>query len=270
MVKASTARTLAVVLLAAALSVLAVLAAPRAEATPAEPEPVCATWGLRSIVQEWGEAAEGSKVVNAGKVVVTKPEGGGTEFAAFDLDVSAEAETLVSVHYKLSDGAATSAGAVRLFGYADQEANTLTDVPDWKDVAGAEQGNLVLTLPAGSKLGTLGVVYDASNSAGGKVTFTKMTIGDRPVSFTECVEPTPSPSVTTPAPSSSVTTPPATDPAATPSATVPPVAGGPSLPVTGVGLAEIVTGGILLLIAGAVAWLVAPSLRRRKRTTFEA
>jgi hypothetical protein len=90
------------------------------------------------------------------------------------------------------------------------------------------------------------------------------------VTVEDCPEPTPSPSVTTPAATTPPATPPATDPAATPSGTVPPVAGGPSLPVTGVGLPQIVTAGILLLIAGAVAYLLSPVFKRRRRTTFEA
>lgn len=264
-------RTAMAILAAAVLLALAVVTAPRAEAATPEAEPVCATWGLRSIVQEWGPAAEGSEVVNASTVKITKPEGGGTEFAAFDLEVTAETETHVAVHYELGDGAATSAGAVRMFGYSEQDANTLTDTPDWVDVAEGDEGDLLITLPAGASLGTLGVVYDASNNAGGHVTFTDMMVDDRPVSFTECVEPTPSPSATTPAPTTAPpTTPPATDPAASPSTTVPPVAGGPSLPVTGVGLPQIIAGGALLLIVGAVAYLVAPALKRRKRATFEA
>jgi hypothetical protein len=248
------------------LLVLVILAAPGRAAT--EPEPVCATWGLRSIVQEWGQPAEGSEVVNASTVKITKPEGGGTEFAAFDLEVTAPDadETHVVVHYELGDGAATSAGAVRLFGYADQDANTLTDAPDWTDVAEADSGDLVFTLPAGAELGTLGVVYDASNSAGGHVVFSGMKIGNRPVSFTACPEPEPTPTTPSPEPSASATTP----APVTTQTTAPPVAGGPSLPVTGVGLPQIIAVGALLLIVGGVAYLVAPALKRRKRATFEA
>lgn len=265
-------RTGAVVLLAALFAVLAVLVAPRAEAaTPdQDPAPVCATWGLRSIVQDWMDPAEGSEVVNSTTVKLTKPEGGGTEFAAFDVEFTAETETQVMVHYATGNGAATTAGAVRMFGYAEQDANTLTDGPDWVAVAEADEGNLLFTLPAGTELGTLGLVYDASNSAGGHVTFTDMVVGDRPVSFTECPDPSPSPSVSpsasaTPEPSASATTP---APAGT--TVAPPPAAGPSLPVTGVSLPQVIAGGALLLIVGAVAYLVAPALRRRKRTTFQA
>ena len=230
-------------------------------ATP-EPEPVCGDWNIRSIVQEWGPPAAGSEVVSASKVKITKPEGGGTEFAAFDLNVTVAAATAVSVKYELGDGAATSAGAVRLFGYAEQDANTLTDAPDWSDVAEADEGTLTFELPAGT-LGTLGVVYDASNSAGGHVVFEDMAVGNRPVSFTTCQEPTPSPTVTTPA----ATTPPATaPPTVAPSATAPPVAGGPSLPVTGVSVWHILGAGAILVALGVMTRLLFRP--RRVRTTI--
>ena len=43
--------------------------------TPVE----CPTWTLRSVVNDWGPAADGSAVVDANTVVLTKPVGGGTE-----------------------------------------------------------------------------------------------------------------------------------------------------------------------------------------------
>jgi hypothetical protein len=241
-----------------------------AKATPAEPEPVCATWQLRGATGpypdvDFGDAPADAEVVSSSKVVLVKPTEGvqpGVEFAAFDLDVELEAATAVSVDYVLSDGASTAAGAVRMFGYVEQGADSVLTAPDWKDVAEADSGTLTFEVPAG-KIGTLGLVYDDSNHAAGKVTFTNLAIGNRAVSFTECPEPTPSPSVTTPA----ATTPPATaPPTVEPSATVPPVVGGPSLPVTGVNVWTLGGAGLVLIALGVAVWgLFRP---KRVRTTI--
>lgn len=246
-----------------------------AKATPAEHEPVCATWKLRGATGQYpditfGGAPAGAEVVSSSKVVLVKPTEGtmpGVEFAAYDLDVELDSATAVSVSYELSDGASTAAGAVRMFGYAEQDADTLNDAPDWSDVAEADEGSLTFEVPAGT-IGTLGLVYDASNNSAGKATFTGLKIGDRAVSFTECEEPTPSPSVTTPAATTpAATTPPATaPPTVEPSATVPPVAGGPSLPVTGVKLWHFVAGGVILLGLGVVTRIFFRP--RRVRTTL--
>lgn len=178
---------------------LTALAAP-AVATETD-NAVCATWKIQGATGtypdiEFGDAPEGSSVINAHKVELTKPQTGdmpGVEFAAKDVDYLAEAEVQVTVEYELTDGATPAAGAVRLFGYADQDANTVNDGPDWQDEADSTSGALSFTVPAEGKIGTLGLVYDASNDSDGLVTFRNLKVGDRLVSFTTCPEPTTEP-----------------------------------------------------------------------------
>lgn len=117
---------------------------------------------------------------------------------------------------------------------------------------------------ATTKVVSFGVGY--ANDTGNKALVSSITFQGTEYDLTCEPEPSPdptTPSPSTPAPSSSATTPPAGDP--TPDATDPPVAGGPNLPITGVDLADVVTGGILLLIGGAMVWLLAGA-RPRPRT----
>ena len=231
-------------------------------------ETVCGTWQLRGATGQYpaitfGGAPAGASVESASSVKLVKPTEGvmpGVEFAAYDLDVSVVNETTVSVGYQLGDGAASSAGAIRLFGYSEQDADTINDAPDYGPaIAGGESGTLVFTLPAGSDLGTLGLVYDASNSAAGYVRFTELEVGNRPVSFTTC--PTPEPTATaTPGPTATAT--PTAGPTAQPSssASAPPVAS-PGLPVTGTRTMVLVGAGVALLLGGVLVYF---GLRRRR------
>jgi len=185
---------------------LVAVAAPAA-ATETQPEPVCeATWKMRGATGAYpnvtfGGPPPGSTVADH-FAKLTKPSEGidpGVEFAAFDLEIQAPAdnELLVGVDYATDDGATTAAGAVRLFGYKVNNADTLNDAPTYGPaVASSESGHLVLTVPAGEKLGTLGMVYDASNSSSGSVTFSNLKIGTRSVLFTGCPEPEPTASAT--------------------------------------------------------------------------
>jgi LPXTG-motif cell wall-anchored protein len=185
---------------------LVAVAAPAA-ATETQPEPVCeATWKMRGWDgTAWTGKPSGAWITRT-KVKLVKPQAAnenvqpGVEFAAFDLDIQAPAETeiLVGVKYELGNGATVTSGAVRLFGYKAQNADTESVAPDYGPaVATSETGStLVLTIPAGEKLGTLGLVYDGSNSSKGWVKFRQMTIGQRPVWFTACPEPEPTASAT--------------------------------------------------------------------------
>jgi hypothetical protein len=243
----------------------------RADATE-QGEPVCATWKLRGATGQYpvivfGGAPAGASVESSSSVKLVKPTEGvmpGVEFAAYDVDVSVVNETTLSVSYTTGDGAATSAGAIRLFGYAEQDADTINDAPDWVDVAEGDSGTLVLTLPAGSELGTVGLVYDASNSAAGWVRFEDMGLGNRPVSFTDCPEPTPT-ATATPAPtvtassSASATAGPGTSPPA--GSDDQNNSGGGGLPVTGAKVSVVIVTGLLLLAAGLGLAIAA---RRRK------
>lgn len=227
------------------------------------PEPVCPTWTLWSIVTEWVDAAEGSEVVDEDTVILVKPEGGGTEFATRNLDLTFDEPVDIEVFYELSDGASYEAGAVRLFYYEEQDADTLEDAP--KAYAVAQSGTGKLTIGGVTKVGTVGVVYDASNAAGGKVTFNSLKIGDTEIKFKDvCVEATPSPTVSasasaTATPSATVTTPAAAQ-------TTEPPAGAPSLPVTGAPLVAAAILGLGMIVAGAAGIVVA----RKRRTRYEA
>ena len=95
-------------LLAVLVGVLALTAticsAPARGATPT-PNKVCPDWKLRSIVTAWQEPAEGSKVVSASKVVLTKPTGGGTEFATYDAGLTFDSPVTITVFYSLDEDA---------------------------------------------------------------------------------------------------------------------------------------------------------------------
>ena len=248
-----------------------------AQATQTQPDPVCATWQMRGATGAYpavtfGGAPAGSSV-GASSATLVKPTEGvqpGVEFAAFDLEVQAPAgsEILVGVDYATAGGATTAAGAIRLFGYVDQDADTLNDAPDYGPaVAGAESGHLVLTIPAGQDLGTLGVVYDASNSSSGSVTFSNMTIGNQPVQFTECEEPEPTPTATatpTPTPTQTATPGPGSTQTPEPTGSAAPVPGG--LPVTGSRPWMFALAGICALACGVLLF----ALARRRRVTFES
>jgi LPXTG-motif cell wall-anchored protein len=261
---------------------LVALAAPAA-ATETQNEPVCATWTMRGATGKypavvWGGAPDGSSVTKTSAKLV-KPEAAegeeplvdpGVEFVTKGLMIQAPEgdEIHVKVKYELADGASVSAGAVRMFGYAAQNADTLTAV-DYGNSGGAVAtnetgGNLVFQIPAGKELGTLAVVYDASNSAKGSVTFSDMEIDGRPVWFTACPEPEPTVTATPTAQPTQTATP---DPGGTatpePTESAAPV---PTLPVTGSTPLMFVLAGAFALGSGGL--LV--TLARRRRTTFRS
>lgn len=204
-----------IVLLAGALAAGFYLGTPdSAGATPAAPAPICADWQARGATGSYPDVTFGGKPagteISASTAKLTKPASGvapGVEFASFDLGVGPLAqEAIVHVQYATSGGASTSAGAIRMFAYYVKDADTLNDAPDHVDVAQAESGNLLFTVPAGKKIGTLGLVFDASNNTQGAVTFSSMTVGNRPVSFTACPQPSSS-STTSPTPTAPTTGP---------------------------------------------------------------
>jgi hypothetical protein len=255
--------------LAAALAGLVGLLAAGLVSLPAQAtetqDPVCATWKMRGWDgTAWGGKPPGSWVTKT-EAKLVKPEAAnenvqpGVEFAAFDLDVQAPAdnELLVGVKYELGDGASAVSGAIRMFGYAEKNANTETDAPDYGPaIAPSEVGGLlVITIPAGKKLGTLGVVYDGSNSAKGWVKFGPMKIKNRLVQFTECEEPEPTPSATaTPQPTQTATPEPGGTGTPEPTQSAAPVPGG--LPVTGSTPGTIALVGAGALVLGVMMfWL---------------
>lgn len=242
----------------------------RAEATPPTPTE-CPTWTLQSIVTEWGPAAEGSQVVNANKVVLTKPTGGGTEFAAKNLNMEFDTPKTLRVFYSLDAEADYAAGAVRLFYYEANNPDTLTEATAGFDAAESKVG--MLEISNVTKLGTVGLVYDASNSAAGKVTFTNLKIGNTKLAFKNvCPEATPS-ATATPTPTVTATPSASVSPSAstTSAAPAPSVSkslvagGGPSLPVTGTPTYLVAGAGLLLVVAGVIGLVVA----RKRRVETE-
>jgi LPXTG-motif cell wall-anchored protein len=230
--------------------------APAASATE-EQEPVttCATFQMRGATGEYpavvfGDAPAGTSVTKD-TAVLKKPTGvqPGVEFAAFDLDIEATGD--ITVEYALADGATPDAGAVRLFFYDEQDANTLTAAPDGQAVATSNSGTL--TIAVDGPIGTLGMVYDASNATTGTVTFSNLKIDGQPVSFLPEVCATPSPSA-----SASATAGPSPSPSAGVSRS--PVG---ALPVTGTSNLGLLVGVGLSLVAAGLAAVYLLRVRRR-------
>ncbi len=264
----------------------------------------CPTWNARGATGTYPDITFGKRplgtIITPSSARLTKPMVGtapGVEFAARDMKVFAFGRpATVTVNYRLQAGASASAGAVRMFGYAAQDADTIHSGPTYGPaIASGTSGVLSLTVPAGKKLGTLGLVYDASNDARGAVVFSELKINGRLVSFGWCPKPEPSGSAS-PSPSSSPSGEPSAEPSTEPSEEPsgqpseepstepsgvpsnvpttygPPPApgagagGGPSLPLTGAPAGLLAAGGVLLAVLGAGAVLV----MRRRRTQFEA
>jgi LPXTG-motif cell wall-anchored protein len=245
-------------LLAGLLAVGALAPAASATEEQEEPETVCGTFQLRGATGKYpevtfGPAPAGSSVVDASTVVLKKPTEGedpGVEFAAFDLDV--DVDTSISVEYALADGATPDAAAVRLFYFTAAGADTVLGSPAGVDHTEAgDPATGTLTILTSGHVGTLGMVYDASNASAGTVTFTNLKIDGNPVSFEPEVCATPSPSASATA-----------GPSASPSvgASRSPVG---ALPVTGTNNLGVIVGvGASLILAGAAA-LVLLRVRRR-------
>lgn len=248
---------------------VAVAAAP-ASATDADK--VCPTWQLRGATGAypeivWGEPGEGS-TATATTVTLVKPATGvapGVEFVAKAVNLPAGT---ITVDYELSGGADFAAGAVRLFYYSAAGADTLNDAPTGVAPATASSGTLTIT--AAGPVGTIGFVYDASNSSTGKVTFSDLKVDETAVAFKDVctppsptVSPEPEPTATAEPSASASVSPPASETAAPGG-----VAGGdePSLPVTGASL-PLLAGAAAVLIGLGVGGLL---LARRRRTTFTA
>lgn len=232
-------------------------------------EVICPDWTLRSVEKVndlwvWGDPAAGSKVVTANRVVLTKPATplAGTEFKTDGLDITLPAATPISVNFQLSTEASASAGAVRLFYYHAAGADTMNDAPDGQAVATDAAGTL--TINATGQVGTVGLVYDGSNTAAGSVTFTGLRVGTIGLKFADhdkCVQPAPT---ATAVPTATATAGPTATASAAP--TVPPADGqaGGGLPITGAPVAAAVGTGLALLLAGGLGLLLA----RRRRTRF--
>lgn len=141
-------------------------------------------WQLRQIGPDlvWHDA-EASNQVDAHTVVLIKPSGDvGTSAETSNLDLAVETGDVVSVDVTLTDGASATAGAVRLFVYDHPDADTLTEAPT-VFAAATGPGTLDLVVPFTGTIGTMGLVYDASNPSTGDAVFSDLTVGDVLVSF---------------------------------------------------------------------------------------
>jgi LPXTG-motif cell wall-anchored protein len=233
------------------------LAAP-AQAATDQPGPACGTWKFSQAVLPYPAPlvpGAGLSSTDGSTATLKKPDNAepdsaaGVEFAAKDLEI--DGPTVITVKVS-TDVANLASGAVRFFGYEDQNANTLTDGPDYQATADAD--GQTLTLNVTGPVGTLGLVYDASNATTGTVTFSDLKVGDLAGKFKACPKPQESPTATPPA-----TRPPTSPPAAT--------GPQPTLPKTGPKVAVLTAIGGAVLLAGAALVVGA---RRRRRPRFEA
>lgn len=247
---------------------LAGLAAP-ALATET-PGPACGTWTFYQATEAYPAPltkGDGNSNTNGTTATLIKPDEdsavAGVEFSAKDLEI--DGPTTITVDYVMSDGATPAAGAVRLFGYEAQGANTLTAGPDYGPAtADAESGTLTLTVDG--PLGTLGLVYDASNATDGKVVFSNLKVGELNAKFEACPEPEDTQS---PSPNPTATGGPSPLPTATAGPTRGPISATPSmLPVTGADsggvnpLAILLPIGAVLVLAGGGMFLLARERRQ--------
>lgn len=141
-------------------------------------------WQLRQIGPDlvWVDAEE-SHQVDAHTIVLTKPAGDvGTSAETPNLDLAVETGDVVTVEVSLTDGATAAAGAVRLFVYDHAGANTLTEAPTVFSAATGD-GTLSLVIPFDGKIGTMGLVYDASNPTTGDAVFSDLEVAGTPISF---------------------------------------------------------------------------------------
>ena len=197
------------VLIAAAVGAFSVGFFPTAaKATPTPtPEPYCSTWKMRGATGQYPEVTFGDKPADSSftenRARLTKPSEGvmpGVEFATFNANIDLAAPATLSVDYELVGGAKHDAGAIRMFYYTAQNADTLNDGPTASAIVTSTSGTL--TIPDVEVVGTLGLVYDASNDGKGTVIFENMKLGDMPIKFKTSAcpteEPTTVPPTTTP------------------------------------------------------------------------
>lgn len=149
-------------------------------------------WQVREIGADlvWHPASE-SEIVDASTLNLTKPSGDiGTSAETTDLGLEGDA---VTVDVILNPDATADAGAIRLFAYDHPDGDTLGEAPQAVAIA-AGSGPLSLDVSAfAGPIGTLGLVYDASNASAGTVTFKNLQVDGETISFTAHVEPQPEP-----------------------------------------------------------------------------
>jgi LPXTG-motif cell wall-anchored protein len=231
-------------------------------------EPVCGTWLMQGATGKYpeitfGGAPAGSAVYKSSARLVKPTEGTdpGVQFAAKNLEYTATGATVVKVNYELAGDAKSVSGAVRLFGYKAKGANTVMDGPSWQDPATGNAGTLSFTMADGDTLGTLGLVYDASNDGKGSVRFSNLMVGERKVQFTTCVKPDPTKTSASPSPSASKSATAKPSPSASRTTGA---AAGPELPVTGPSIGALLGISAGVLVLGGVLFVAT----RKRRTSF--
>jgi hypothetical protein len=241
-----------------------------AQTTPADDTTICGAWTARGAtgtypIITFGGKPAGTEIGEFSATLVKPTEGKdpGVEFARFGMDIKTEGPVKVTVDYDLSEDADFTSGAVRLFGYTDKNPNTITQGPTWVDMAGDDSGKLSFTVTDGKSIGSLGLVYDASNSAKGSVTFSNLTIGGAKVSFLACPEPEPTETATV-KPTDTATPKPTGSSSATPVPTETDDNAGPTLPLTGPSPWMLASFAVFLIGLGVVSVY---SARRKRRFT---
>lgn len=217
-------------------------------------------WALQQVDGGAFVPATASTVVDATTVELTKPDGAtGTSMETTDLGLNVAAGQQITVDYEMSAGALPDAGAVRLFWYDAPDSDTMATAPTALVAAGSTNGTLTIDISEAAKVGTLGLVYDASNPSAGTVRFSGLEVAGVPILFEAPTTPTPT-----------------SEPTTGPEPTEPPAAGkgggasdggaGGQLPVTGGPVTLIGAGALVLLLVGAGLYLLA----RRRRVSFTA
>lgn len=126
-----------------------------------------------------------SQIVDQDTVALIKPAGDtGTSIETADLGLPVTAGDTLTVQVSLLGSASADVGAVRMFVYDHPGANTLTEAPQ-AVAAAAGDGTLTLTVPFTGTIGTMGLVYDASNSSAGTVEFSNLRLNNTPIWFIE-------------------------------------------------------------------------------------
>lgn len=254
------------VLAATGMVLLAWLTLPN-QASATEAVPVCVEVQLRSAAGEYPEVdfidtPAGASYTEDTATLIKPTEGilPGTEFVALKVDLEFDSSVSLTVDYDLVDGASSAAGAVRVFYYEEQDADTLFDGPKDKAIADGTSGTL--TIPGIDKVGTFGFTYDGSNLAGGKAVFSNLKIGDmKPVFKADCAPPTTAPATTAPSTQAPTTAAPApTAVRTTPAGTA------AELPVTGSKTLGVLCVAGVLIVGGAGLWWLSTRLGRGRST----
>lgn len=237
-----------------------------------------AGWQVRQIGigdTDWSPA-EASAIVDPLTVGLTKPDGTtGTSIETTNLGLPLAAGQTVSVEYALINGAEPTAGAVRLFIYDSPDADTLAEAPYASVAADAASGVLSIGVGADIEIGTMGLVFDASNASTGTVKFSNLTVGNTTVLFVEppalcevpgledllasdsdCQDPTPTPTVE---PSVEPSTEPSTEPVGAANDDV------GELPMTGSKMPLLVAAGMAALVGGGLLLWFGSQRRRLRR-----